>query len=67
MEQAGNATGTVTPDIIAIENRQFPIGGNTPQHVTDGLIEHFMADGNYADLPEEIKGYQLAEVVGDER
>ncbi|CAI7659321.1 unnamed protein product [Penicillium glandicola] len=67
MNEAHNVTGTVTPDIISIEDHQFRIGGSTPQKVTDGLIEYFLtADGTYADLPEEFKSYELAERVDDE-
>ncbi|KAJ5979264.1 hypothetical protein N7501_002606 [Penicillium viridicatum] len=66
MSEVNNATSTVSPDIIAIEDRQFNIGGDTPQHVTDGLIEHFYSDGDYSSLPEEYKIYELAELIGDD-
>ncbi|KAL4896564.1 hypothetical protein BDV59DRAFT_198925 [Aspergillus ambiguus] len=51
---------TVEPDVIGFdEDHEFDIGPTTPQHVKDILLQYYESAASYADIPEELKVYEI--------
>ncbi|KAF7169054.1 hypothetical protein CNMCM5623_001886 [Aspergillus felis] len=55
-----SADDVVEPDIIAFdEEHQFDIGPTTPQNAKEALHQYYESNATYADIPEELKAYEI--------
>ncbi|GFF46488.1 hypothetical protein IFM46972_08053 [Aspergillus udagawae] len=65
--QTPSANDAVEPDIVAFdEEHQFDIGPTTPPDVRETLLQYYDSDATYADIPDELKAYEIDANMGDE-
>ncbi|GAB1199563.1 hypothetical protein APSETT444_008913 [Aspergillus pseudonomiae] len=61
------ANDVVEPDIVAFdEEHQFDIGPATPQNVKEALLQYWDSNATYADIPEELKAYEIDANIDEE-
>ncbi|KAF3056557.1 hypothetical protein GL218_06507 [Daldinia childiae] len=57
--QGASAENSVEPDTIAFEDHQFKYDSSVPADVKQKFDDLFDTDASYADIPEELKQYEL--------
>ena len=66
-DQIISANDVAEPDIVGFdEDHQFDIGPSTPQNIRETLLQYCDADATYADIPEELKAYEVGANMGAE-
>ncbi|KAF5580783.1 hypothetical protein FPCIR_10491 [Fusarium pseudocircinatum] len=56
------ATGSVAPDIVAIDYHRFYTNESTPDDVVHALLNLFETDISYEDIPIELKKYEEVKI-----
>ncbi|KAJ5398641.1 hypothetical protein N7465_009130 [Penicillium sp. CMV-2018d] len=59
--ETGGALRSVKPDILCLDGHQFHINYDTPQDVTDELMELFdrVPEITYEEIPNHLKAYEV--------
>ncbi len=56
-----NTTDSSLANVLGFDGHRFPIHYDTPQHVTEILVQLFIADASYKDIPQELLEYEILE------